>query len=309
MHALEQYASSVDIARRAGVPLHLAHTHLGFDVNVGREPELRRIFDEADRNGVDVTLDAYTYTAGSSYLHAYLPGWVHEGSADDVMARASDPGQRERIRRDMEDIGSDTMFDVPLTDWSIIVVGSCSKPENQHWMGRSIKECAGITGKRPIDFYCDLIVDEELGASLIAHIGNEDNIRAIMKYPEHTVCSDGILNGARPHPRGWGSFSRFLAHYTRDEGVLRWEEAVRKMTSLPARRLGFLDRGIIRPGMAADIVCVDPLSLEDRATYDEPKLHPLGIDYVIVNGTPVIDGGEHTGALPGHSLRGGPRHG
>jgi N-acyl-D-amino-acid deacylase len=128
-------------------------------------------------------------------------------------------------------------------------------------------------------------------------------VQAILQHPAHTVGSDGILVGERPHPRGWGSHAKFLAHYTRDLGLLTWEEAVRKMTSAPARRIGALDRGILRPGFAADIVVFDPDELQDRATYEQPRRYPQGIHYVAVNGTLVVDDGTVTGATPGRALR------
>lgn len=128
-------------------------------------------------------------------------------------------------------------------------------------------------------------------------------MQAILQHPVHTVGSDGILVGQRPHPRGWGSHVRFLAHYTRDLGLLSWEEAVRHITSAPARRIGALDRGLVRPGFAADLVLFDPDILQDTATYENPRSHPLGVDYVINNGTIVVDDGQVTGQTPGMTLR------
>ncbi len=304
MHAIQAYTDSVEIARRAGVPLHLAHSHLGFQVNRDKEPLFRALLDQASNDGVDVTLDAYPYLAGSSYLHAYLPSWVHAGTQQDMRARLTDPSLRERIRAEMEDVGSDMFFDVPM-GWEMLVVGSCTKPENARWQGKTVAEAAAETRKRPVDFYCELVVAEDFAASMIARIGNENNVQAIMQYPEHTVGSDGILTGALPHPRGWGTFPRFLEHYVRELGVVRLERAVRKMTSLPAQRLGLPDRGLLRAGMAADIVCFDFEDVHDVATFEDPRQSPTGVEYVIVNGVPVIDAGNHTGSLPGRSLRPG----
>jgi len=137
----------------------------------------------------------------------------------------------------------------------------------------------------------------------VHHIGNEENVRAIMAHPAHTGGSDGLLVGERPHPRAWGTFPRYLAHYVRELGVLRLEDAIRKFTSLPAQRLGFRDRGLVRPGMAADLVVFDPDRVRDVGTYDDPRHTPEGIPHVIVNGVPVIRDGAHTGALPGRALR------
>lgn len=302
MTAIDAYRDCIDIARRAGVPLHYAHAHLGFDVNRGRAHELLALVDEARAAGIDVTMDTYPYLAGATYLHAYLPGWVHEGGGEQAVARLRDPSLRERIRVEMEEDGSDGFHDVPM-DWSRIVVSGVRREENRRFVGASVADAAKEAGERPVDLYCELCADEELGASSIAHIGNEENVRAIMQHPAHMAGSDGILVGERPHPRGWGTFPRYLGVYVRELGILTWENAIRKMTSLPAQRLGFFDRGLVRPGMAADLVCFDPLSVRDTATYEDPKRLPEGIPYVAVNGRLAVDDGRLTGELAGRALR------
>jgi N-acyl-D-amino-acid deacylase len=304
MTAIEAYRDCIEVARQAGVPLHYAHAHLGFDVNQGRAPELLAMIDAARASGIDVTMDTYPYLAGATYLHAYLPGWVHAGGTREAIARLRDPTLRERIRVELEEEGSDGFHDVPM-DWSHIVVSGVRLERNRRLVGRTIAEAAAETGERPVDLYCELCADEELGASSIAHIGNEENVRLIMQHPAHMPGSDGILIGERPHPRGWGTFPRYLAVYVRELGILTWEQAIRKMTSLPAQRLGFADRGLVRPGMAGDVVCFDPEEVRDTATYDEPRRLPEGIPYVAVAGCLVVDDGHHTGNLPGRSLRRG----
>jgi N-acyl-D-amino-acid deacylase len=291
LHALEAYADSIEIARRSGCPLHLAHAHLGFEVNRGRAPELLQLIDRARADGIEVTLDTYPYLAGATYLHAFLPGWMHAGGPEATLARLRDPSLRERLRVEMEERGSDGFHDLPI-DWGIVVVD-----------GTTVVDAADAAGERPIDWVCALLVERELSVSCIAHIGNEENVRAIMAHPAHTAGSDGILVGERPHPRSYGTFPRYLAVYVRELGVLSWEEAVRKMTSLPAQRLGFKDRGLLRWGMAADVVCFDPATVRDTATYDEPRRLPKGIPYVIVNGRLAIDDERHVGELSGRALR------
>jgi N-acyl-D-amino-acid deacylase len=300
--AIEAYGDSIEIARRAGVPLHLAHAHLGFPVNRGRAPELLAMIDRAREAGVDITLDTYPYLAGSTYLHAYLPTWAYDGGPEATIARLRDAALRERLRVEIEEKGSEGGHGVPI-DWDTVVVSGARTAEGTRHVGRSIAGAAAADQRRPIDLYCDLCADERLGATATAHIGNEENVRAIMQHPAHTAGSDGILVGDLPHPRGWGTFPRYLAVYVRELGVLTWEQAIRKMTSLPAQRLGFPDRGLLRPGMAADLVCFDPTAVRDTATYEEPKRHPEGIPYVAVNGRLVVDDGHHTGDLPGRALR------
>jgi N-acyl-D-amino-acid deacylase len=302
LRALEAYAACIEIARRSGAPLHLAHAHLGYEVNRGRAPELLAMIDKARADGVDVTLDTYPYLAGATYLHAFLPSWIHAGGSHATIERLRDPDLRERLRREMEDEGSDGFHDIPI-DWSAIVISGARRAANERWIGRSVGDAAAEAGERPIDFLCELLVAEELGVSCIAHIGNEENVRTIMTHPAHTAGSDGILVGERPHPRSFGTFPRYFAVYVRELGLLTWEQAVRKMTSLPAQRLGFGDRGLLRPGLAADVVCLDPDTVRDTATYEEPRRLPEGIPYVLVNGQLVVDDGVRTEALPGRALR------
>jgi N-acyl-D-amino-acid deacylase len=300
--ALGAYADCIEIARRSGVPLHLAHAHLGFEVNKGKAPELLAMIDRARADGVEVTLDTYPYLAGATYLHAFLPSWMHVGGSSATIERLRAPDLHERLRVELEEEGSDGFHEIPI-DWSIVVVSGVRGSENRRWIGLSVRDAAAEAGARPIDFVCDLLADEELGVSCIAHIGNEENVRTIMTHPSHTAGSDGILVGDRPHPRSYGTFPRYFAVYVRELGILTWEQAVRKMTSLPAQRLGFPDRGLLRPGMAADVTCIDPASISDTATYEEPRRLPEGIPYVIVNGVVVVDGGTHTGELAGRALR------
>ena len=216
---------------------------------------------------------------------------MHVGGADATIARLRDASLRERLRVELEDEGSDGFYDIPM-DWSIVVVH-----------GRSVAENAASKGMRPIDYVCDLLADEALSVSCIAHTGNEENVRATMLDEGHMVGSDGILVGDPPHPRGWGTFPRYFAVYVRELGILTWEQAVRKMTSLPAARLGFADRGLLRPGMRADVTCIDPLTVRDTATYERPRSLPEGIPYVLVNGRVAVDEGRRTDELAGRALR------
>ncbi len=301
-HALEAYAACIEVARRSGAPLHFAHAHLGFEVNRGRAGELLEMIDTARADGVEVTLDTYPYLAGSTYLHAVLPSWSQAGGQDATLARLQDPDLRERLRVELEETGSDGFQGVPI-EWGSIVISGTSRQHNTRLVGVDLAAAASAAGRRPIDFLCELLIDEALGTSCIEHIGNEENVREIMTHVAHMAGSDGILVGERPHPRAWGTFPRYLGHYARELGVISIEQAVRKMTSLPAMRLGFADRGLVRPGMVADLVCFDQDNVVDRSTYEDPRQTPDGIPFVMVNGVFVVDGGRHTGRLPGRALR------
>ncbi len=300
--AVEAYAEAIGTAERAGVPIHLAHTHLGFSVNEGRGAELLGLIDAALARGVDITLDTYPYLAGNTYLHSILPGWAFAGGTDATIARLRDPALRERLRVELEVEGADGFHGVPV-DWTWIQVGGVGDAANAWAVGRTIAELAEERGERPIDLFCELAADDRLMASALHHIGNEEHVRMIMRHPVHTAGSDGILVGGRPHPRGWGTMPRYLARYVRELGVLTLEEAVRHMTSTGARRLGLADRGLVREGFAADLVCFDPELVRDTATYEEPRSAPEGIPHVVVNGVPTVLAGVRTEAVPGRALR------
>lgn len=302
MYAIQGYSDSIEIARRAGVPVNLTHAHFGFPVNKNRAPELLALFDAARRQGVDVTLDTYPYIAGATYLHACLPSWAHEGGMEATLARLENPETRARIRREIEVEGSDSWHAVPM-DWYMIQIGGTPNGIDAWAVGLRLDDAAAKAGMTPFDYFCDLLMRTRLGTSQLAFIGNEENVQAILQHPIHLVSSDGILVGDMPHPRGWGSHVRFLAHYVRDLGLLTWEEGVRHMTSAATQRLGFLDRGLVRPGMMADLVVFDPETLRDTATYENPRSYPLGVSHVVNNGTLVVENAQMTGATPGRALR------
>jgi N-acyl-D-amino-acid deacylase len=300
--ALEAYAEMVQVSRRSGCPLHLAHATMNFPVNEGRAGELLELLDDAIVDGCDITLDTYPYLPGATYLSALLPSWSTEGGPDATIARLSDADTRERIRADIEEIGSDGCHGVPV-DWQSIEINGVRKAENTHLVGHSVAESARTAGRPPAELYFDVLVSERLGTSCLMHVGHEANVQAIMKHPAHTGGSDGLLVGERPHPRAWGTFPRYLARYVRELGVLELEECVAHLTGRAANRLRLNDRGLVREGYAADLVLFDPDTVADTATFDEPRQRASGIPYVLVNGVPVIDDGTHTGALAGHSIR------
>jgi N-acyl-D-amino-acid deacylase len=258
--------------------------------------------DQARAGGVEVTLDTYPYLAGSTYLHAFLPGWMHEGGPEATLARLKSPEIHDRLRYELEVAGSDGFNGVPM-GWEMILISGIIGDHDPALVGMVLPDAAAQSGQTPFEFFVDLLIRTRLGVSCLAHIGNEENVQTILQHPAHMVGSDGILVGERPHPRAWGAHVRFLSHYVRDLRLLSWEEGIRKMTSAPARRIGCLDRGIIRPGLLADLVVFDPDTLRDTATYENPRSYPEGVAFVAVNGTPVIEEHEPTGATPGRALR------
>ena len=289
---LDPFREAVDIGRRSGVPVHLSHYHSPVD---GMGQRMLDLVDESRNSGVDVTFDQYPYAAASTLLHSLLPYWVHAGGPPALLERIKTREVRERIGDSVN-----PMWGLSLDYYIFSHLGS---DKNKEWEGRSLVDLARAQGKSMVDAICDLLIEENLEVAFVARTGNPDNIRTIVKHPAHMVGSDGLLTGEMPNPRSYGTFPYVLGQFVREEGLLRLEEAVRKMTSIPAQRLGLSDRGILRDGMKADIVMFDPDRVQALATFEEPKQFPEGIDYVLVNGQPVIDNGTHTGALPGRALR------
>ena len=260
------------------------------------------MIDQARANGVEVTMDAYPYLAGQTYLHAFLPSWAHEGGVDGIVAHLQAAESRARLRHELEVTGSDGMQGVPL-GWEMLTIGGILGDHDPAIVGMSLPEAARRAGKTPFDFFADLLVETRLGVSGLAFFGIEEHVQAIMRHPAHVVGSDGIVVGGQPHPRGWGSHARFLSHYARDLGMFSWEEGIRKLTSAPARRIGSLDRGLVRPGFKADLVVFDPDSLRATSTYEHPRGNAEGVGEVIVNGALALADGQPTGATPGRALR------
>lgn len=192
-------------------------------------------------------MDSYPYTAGSSYLHGYLPGWVRAGDKETIQARLTDPDVRSSIGREMER-GSDGFQGMPI-EWQRIVIASAASRLGGSAVGRSVADAAEAAGREPFDFYCDLLLAEDFRAGAVAHIDNEETVRAIISHPVQMGGSDGIVIGQMPHPRAWGTFPRLLRPYVRDYRLVSLADMVRKLTSAPARRLGLSDRGVVRVGM------------------------------------------------------------
>jgi len=292
----------IEIATRAGLPLHLTHFNASFSTGAGKADAYLERIDRARREGLEVTLDAYPYVAAATFMAGLLPCWAHEGGPDRLIRRLTDPQTRRKIQREMEVTGSDGLQKVPA-QWDTIVVTDVGVPKNAHFVGLNIEQISERLSKSPFDCFVDLLVDANLDVSCLLFVGHEDNLQKFMADPEMMVGSDGLLVGHRPHPRAWGTFPRCLARYVRELGVLKLEECVRRMTSLPAGRLGLNDRGIVAEGMIADLVIFDPDTVQDTATYENPKTYPEGIPFVIVNGQIVKDNGIQTDALPGEALK------
>lgn len=291
--ALEE---ALEISRRSGAAPHISHLMAEPENGIPPE-EVIAILDGARADGLDVTFDLYPYTFGCTTLLFVLPLWVMEGDADTIQARLSDAGVRARLRAEL---------DGRLAAWGEIEVAGELDTRFASLRGLDLLEAAARAGCHPVDLVCDLLVTHDLDVLLLGVDANdpirERALEPMLAHPAHMLGSDGIHARGRCHPRTYGAAARYLGRFVRERGILPFEEAVRHATSLPAARYGLADRGLIRPGMAADLVLLDPDALVDRATR-EARTPADGVRDVWVNGTRVLRGGEPTGATPGRGLR------
>jgi len=300
--ALEGYRECVEIARRSGVALHLAHAHLSFEINRGKLPELLTLLDDAVADGVDLSFDAYPYLAAMTTLGSQLPSWAQAGSVEEQLDRLRDPATRARIVEALDVTGSDGHQGLTV-DWRAVqVVGVPGAPSYADVVGVPLSDAAAARGLAPAELCLDVLAATRFGAPCVMHVGIEEHVRTLMAHPAHTVGSDGILVGDRPHPRSWGTFPRILDTYVREEGVLTLPEAIRHMTSAPAARLGLTDRGRVAVGAKADLVVLDPDRVRERATYADPRQPADGIHHVLVNGRFALRDGAVTGERAGRVI-------
>lgn len=300
------------IARDAKVRAQVWHLKTAYKPNWGRMREILGKIEAARAAGIDVSANQYPYNRASNGLDACLPPWVREGGRESLLKRLSDPATRERVKTDMS---RDT------TEWENqylgsggpegVMVGSVLSDALKKYEGRTIASIAADEKKDARDALLDLVIADRANASCIISIMDENDVRAALAHPLVSFCTDspakatdGPFSREGSHPRGWGSAARILGHYVRDEKVLSLEEAIRKMTSFAAASAGIPDRGILRPGFAADLAVFDPKTVRDVATFESPNRYSEGFRYVAVNGVLVIDEGKLTGKKPGRAIRG-----
>jgi N-acyl-D-amino-acid deacylase len=303
--ALEAYEEMVALAREAGCALHLAHATMNFGVNKGRAPELLALLDAALASGADISLDTYPYTPGATTLAALLPSWAGEGGPEAVLKRLADDDTAERIRHHLEELGADGCHGVPV-EWGTVEISGVGDPAFADFVGRTVAESARLRGESPWTTARHLLLADRLAPSILQHVGHEDNVRTIMRHPVHTGGSDGILQGAKPHPRAYGTFPRYLGTYVRELGVLSLEECVAHLTSRPAARLRLPDRGLVKEGYRADLVLFDARTVAPGSTFENPRRLPTGIPHVLVDGKFVIEDGRRTDVLAGRAVRRSP---
>lgn len=302
---------ALEVGEKAQVPVEILHLKIADRRLWGKMKEVCDLIEDARSRGIKAAADQYPYVAGQNNLVALVPPWAMEGGRDRMLRRLKTPADRRRIEKDLY-AGIPGWYNhyLAMSGWEGCLVASVKTAANKPYEGKSVAEIAKITGKKPADAVFDLLIDEGGSVPAVYFLMSEEDVRYAMKVPWVSVGSDGSavrpdgpLGSGKPHPRWYGTFPRVLGKYVREERVLPLEEAVRKMTSLNAEKLGIADRGLLREGRKADITVFDAARVIDRATFENPHQYPAGIEYVVVNGVPVLEKGEHLGVKPGKILR------
>jgi len=305
------------IAERAGIPAEIWHLKTAYKPQFGKMAEVLRRIEAARVRGLDVTADQYPYNRASNGLDACLPLWVREGGLEKMLARLKDPATRERIRKEMDDAAATTWENqwYGANGGDGVMLVSVLNPELRKYEGMTFTEIGKAMGKDPRDAVMDLVVADRGESSVITAIMDENDVRTALKHPlvgvgtdSSAKAEDGKLAESKSHPRAWGSFPRILGTFVRDEHLLTLEEAIRKMTSKAAARVHLTDRGILRPGMMADMTVFDPATIRDLATFENPNRYSTGVKHVFVNGRRVVTDGAITSERPGRPLHGPGYH-
>jgi N-acyl-D-amino-acid deacylase len=302
-HLLAAVDEALQVGASSGCRIQASHLAVVGKRNWGAIGPALEHMDRARAAGVRVRADIYPYLAGSANLSQLLPVWAHEGGTEAMVERLRTPSDRERIRREWE---------VTLVnDWSDILICWVRPSGDASVVGRRVTEIAAERHAEPDATALDLIAAENGLVNMIAFGRSEADLQAVLRHPDTLIGSDGLAvdphgpsDSGHPHPRYYGCYPRLLGHYVREQGTLELETAIRRSSGLVAETFGLTDRGVLEVGRAADVVVFDPATVIDEATFLEPQQFPTGIDTVIVNGTLVIEGGEHTAARPGKVLRG-----
>jgi N-acyl-D-amino-acid deacylase len=293
---LDPFREAIDIGRRSGIPAHVTHFYQRLST-AGSATDMLGLLERArESEGLDVTFDSYPYIYSSTRLLIMFPDWLHNGGPAAIVAGLRSAETRERLREEVRPRGQ---------SWQDIWLTYFKHQHNHQFEGRSVAEIAIMRNQHPVDALCDLLLEEDLQTSYTALSGDGGSLGRFVAHPLSMVGSDAVLLGEFPSPRTYGCFPIILGKFARDEGLLSLPQAIRKMTSFPAQRLGLTNRGLLRDGFHADVVVFDPRTVGAPATRAQPKQLPTGIEYVFVNGSLVVDQGAHTGALAGRALRRG----
>jgi N-acyl-D-amino-acid deacylase len=309
---IEGVRELVEIAKRARIPAEIYHLKAGGRANWDKMAAAIRLVENARGEGHRITADMYTYTAGSTGLDAAMPPWVQEGGHDAWVARLKDPAIRQRIRKEMSAPGKDweNLYHASGSARNVLLVGFKNE-ELKPLTGKSLAEVAAMRGASPEDTAMDLVVQDDSRVDCVYFLMSEENVQQQIKLPWVSFGSDAaslaperVFLKSSTHPRAYGNFARLLAKYVRQEKIIPLQEAVHRLTSMPAGNLKLDRRGLLKKGYFADVVVFDPMTIQDHATYTQPQQYSTGVQHVFVNGVQVLRNGEHTGAKPGRVVRG-----
>ncbi len=299
---------AIEFGERTGVHVQIVHIKLSGTDNWGHAQKMLDLLAAARARGVAIDCDQYPYVAASNPLKNLFPGWLQEGGVDALLARLDQRDLRDRLRREVEEDGLNNFGRIP--DWDAIRISI--SPDQPHYSGRTIADIAAERGADGFETALDYIVEDRAQTRVLVSSISEDDVQCFVKSPDALVGSDGnsvaphgVTGQGKPHPRFYGTFARILGRYVRELGLLPLHTAIQKMTGSTARALGFTDRGLLRAGYRADVTVFDPEVIAERATFIDPHQFAAGVGWVLVNGTPVLEDGEHTGALPGQIIRPG----
>ena len=283
----EAVSEAIQIGEESGVSVLISHHKAGGKKNWGKIKKTLEMVERARAQGIDVHLDQYPYNAGSTTLGSILPPWVHEGGLDQALERLKDPQVRSRIKKEMEQGIKGWENFVEFAGWESIVIAFCEKEKELE--GKSILQIANARGREPAETAFDILLEEAGKVVMIVYAMSEDDVRTVMKHPLVMIGTDGIPTSGKPHPRAYGTYPRILGKYVREEKILSLEEAIRKMTGLPAQKLGLKGRGIIEEGKIADLIIFNPSTIREKSTYLNPHEKPEGIEYVLIGGSIVVE--------------------
>ncbi len=307
---VQAVAEAIRIGREAGSRVEISHHKACGKSNWGKVSETLKMIEGAREEGVDVAFDVYPYTASSTSLDTILPPWARDGGRDAILARLQDMDTRGKMAEELARPSTAWENTVSEDGWENIVVVGLNDGPNKRFENKPIPEIALAQKKTNHDAAFDLMLEEKLHAWAIFHEMSDDDVMTVMRHPLASIGSDGESEApygptgrSSTHPRSYGTFPRVLHRYALEKGVFPIHEAIRRMTSWPAERIGLKDRGVIAKGMAADIVAFDPLRVRDIATFDDPHRYPEGIEYVLVNGSVTVERGEHTREKAGQIIR------
>jgi len=304
---IEALEEAIKIAEANGISLEISHHKATGKSNWGKVNATLRLMEQARQRGVEVNCDVYPYTAGSTTITALLPTWTLEGGVEKMLDRLKDKQTRQSIKKEIAAGPMGGLDGIRHARWDGIVIAEC--PSKKEYQGKSLEDILKEMDKFDDPYEClfDLFLEIEGNATIISFMMDEDDVRTVMSSPLSSFISDSWVTapdaGGKPHPRGYGTFPRILGRYVREDKLLTLEQAIRKMTSLPAGKVGLKSRGILREGFWADVVVFELAVIKDQATFDDPHQYPEGIKYVIVNGQVVVDCGRLTGVRPGTILR------